>query len=338
MKAIAYQHSLPLTDPLSLQDVDLPAPQAQGHNLLVEVKAIAVNPVDHKIRQGVQPEPGQWKVLGWDAAGVVRAVGEQVTRFKVGDRVWYAGAIDRPGSYAELQLVDEHLVGAMPASLDFARAAALPLTTITAWELLFERLGVEQGGGAGQSLLVIGAAGGVGSVLVQLARQLTQLTVIATASRPETEAWVRELGAHHVINHRRPLAEEIQRLGLPAPQLVASLTETGQHFAQIVELLAPQGKLALIDDLQPGQLDVMALKRKSLSLHWEMMFTRSLFNTADKLRQGELLSEAARRVDAGTLRSTVGEHFGRINASNLRRAQALQESGTARGKIVLEGF
>lgn len=338
MKAIAYQHSLPITDPQSLQDVDLPAPQAQGHDLLVEVRAIAVNPVDHKIRQGVQPEPGQWKVLGWDAAGVVRAVGEQVTRFKVGDRVWYAGAIDRPGSYAELQLVDEHLVGAMPASLDFATAAALPLTTITAWELLFERLGVEQGGGQGQSLLVIGAAGGVGSILVQLARRLTQLTVIATASRPETVAWVRELGAHHVINHHRPLAEEIRRLGLPAPQRVASLTETGQHFAQIVELLAPQGKLALIDDLQPGELDVMALKRKSLSLHWEMMFTRSLFNTADKLRQGELLSEAARLVDAGVLRSTVGEHFGRINASNLRRAQALQESGTARGKIVLEGF
>ncbi|MBH9578318.1 zinc-binding alcohol dehydrogenase family protein [Inhella proteolytica] len=338
MKAIAYQHSLPISNPLALQDVDLPAPEARGHDLLVEVKAIAVNPVDHKIRQGVQPEAGQWKVLGWDAAGVVRAVGEQVTRFKVGDRVWYAGAIDRPGSYAELQLVDEHLVGAMPASLDFAAAAALPLTTITAWELLFERLGVEQGGGQGQSLLVIGAAGGVGSILVQLARQLTQLTVIATASRPETEAWVRELGAHQVINHRRPLAEEIQRLGLPAPQLVASLTETGAHFAQIVELMAPQGKLALIDDLQPGQLDVMALKRKSLSLHWEMMFTRSLFNTADKIRQGELLSEAARRVDAGTLRSTVGEHFGRINASNLRRAQALQESGAARGKIVLEGF
>jgi len=338
MKAIAYQHSLPITDPLALQDVELPAPQAQGHDLLVEVKAVAVNPVDHKIRQGVQPEPGQWKVLGWDAAGVVRAVGEQVTRFKVGDRVWYAGAIDRPGSYAELQQVDEHLVGAMPARLDFAAAAALPLTTITAWELLFERLGVEQGGGQGQSLLVIGAAGGVGSILVQLARQLTQLTVIASASRPETEAWVRELGAHHVVNHRHPLAEEIQRLGLPAPQLVASLTETGQHFAQIVELMAPQGRLALIDELQPGELDVMALKRKSLSLHWEMMFTRSLFNTADKVRQGELLSEAARLVDAGLLRSTVGEHFGRINASNLRRAQALQESGTARGKIVLEGF
>ncbi|MFO1250245.1 MAG: zinc-binding alcohol dehydrogenase family protein [Inhella sp.] len=338
MKAIAYQHSLPISNPLALQDVDLPAPEAHGHDLLVEVKAIAVNPVDHKIRQGVQPEPGQWKVLGWDAAGVVRAVGEQVTRFKVGDRVCYAGAIDRPGSYAELQLVDEHLVGAMPASLDFAAAAALPLTTITAWELLFERLGVEQGGGQGQSLLVIGAAGGVGSILVQLARRLTQLTVIATASRPETEAWVQTLGAHQVINHHRPLAAEIQRLGLPAPQLVASLTETGAHYAQIVELLAPQGKLALIDDLQPGQLDVMALKRKSLSLHWEMMFTRSLFNTADKVRQGELLSEAARLVDAGVLRSTVGEHFGRINASNLRRAQALQESGTARGKIVLEGF
>lgn len=338
MKAIAYAHSLPITDPLALQDIERPAPTAHGHDLLVEVRAIAVNPVDTKIRRFVAPEAGEWKVLGWDAAGVVQAVGDKVSRFKVGDRVWYAGALDRPGSNAELQLVDEHLVGAMPARLDFAAAAAMPLTTLTAWELLFDRLGVPQGGGQGQSLMVIGAAGGVGSMLVQLARQLTQLQVIATASRPETEAWVRELGAHHVVNHRRPLAEEVQRLGLAAPALVASLTETGAHFAQIVELLAPQGKLALIDDPAPGQLDVLALKRKSLSLHWELMFTRSLYNTADKGKQGELLSEAARLVDSGTLRSTLGEHLGRINASNLRRAHALQESGTVRGKLVLESF
>lgn len=338
MKAIAYQQSLPATDALSLQDIELPAPEAKGHDLLVEVKAIAVNPVDTKIRRFVAPADGEWKVLGWDAAGVVKAVGEQVTRFKVGDRVWYAGAIDRAGSNAELQLVDERITGAMPKTLDFAAAASLPLTTITAWEMLFERLGVAQGGGEGQSLLVIGGAGGVGSILVQLARQLTKLTVIASASRPETQAWVRELGAHHVVDHRQPLHEEFKRLGLPEAEYVAALTETGQHFASIVELMAPQGKLTLIDDLEPGQLDVMALKRKSISLHWEMMFTRSLYQTADQVRQGELLDEAARLVDAGVLRSTVGEHFGRINAANLRRAHALQESGTARGKLVLEGF
>lgn len=338
MKAIAYQQSLPATDALALQDIELPAPVAQGHDLLIEVKAVAMNPVDTKIRRFVAPAEGEWKVLGWDAAGVVQAVGENVTRFKVGDRVWYAGALDRSGSNAELQLVDERIAGAMPASLDFAAAAALPLTTITAWEMLFERLGVPQGGGAGQSLLVIGGAGGVGSILIQLARQLTQLTVIASASRPETQQWVRELGAHHVVDHRQPLHEEFQRLGLPAAELVASLTETGQHFASIVELMAPQGKLTLIDDLEAGQLDVMALKRKSISLHWEMMFTRSLYQTADQVKQGELLDEAAKLVEAGVLKSTVGEHFGRIDAANLRRAHLAQESGTMRGKIVLEGF
>ena len=338
MKAIAYQHSLPATDPLALQDIELPAPEAKGHDLLVEVRAIAMNPVDTKIRRGVQPEAGAWKVLGWDAAGVVRAVGEQVTGFKPGDRVWYAGALDRPGSNAELQRVDARLVGAMPASLDFAAAAALPLTTITAWELLFDRLRIPQGGGQGESLLVVGGAGGVGSILIQLARQLTQLTVIATASRPETQAWVRELGAHHVLDHREPLAEALQRQGLSAPQHVASLTNTDQHYAQLVELLAPQGQLALIDDFDSAAVNVLALKRKSLSLHWELMFTRSLYQTDDMARQGELLSQAAALVDAGTLRSTQGEHFGRITAENLRRAHQAQESGSVRGKIVLEGF
>jgi zinc-binding alcohol dehydrogenase family protein len=284
------------------------------------------------------PPAGEWKVLGWDAVGVVRAVGADVQRFKPGDRVWYAGAINRAGSNAQLHLVDERIAAQAPKSLNDAAAAAMPLTTITAWEMLFDRLGVAQGGGEGQSLLVVGAAGGVGSMLTQLARQLTKLTVIGTASRPQTVDWVRDLGAHHVIDHARPLAGEITKAGLPAPNLVVSLTQTDQHFKQIAELIVPQGRFGLIDDPAPGTIEVGALKSKSVSLHWELMFTRSTFQTADMVRQHELLTDVARLVDAGTLRTTLGEHLGPINAANLRRAHALQESGRTRGKLVLEGF
>ncbi len=338
MKAIAYQHSLPIDDPLALQDVDLPEPTPGARDLLVEVHAVAVNPVDAKVRQRAAPPAGDWKVLGWDAVGVVRAVGAEVRRFKPGDRVWYAGAIDRSGSNAQMHLVDERIAALAPTSLDDAAAAAMPLTAITAWEMLFDRLGVPRDGGEGQSLLVIGAAGGVGSMLVQLARRLTKLTVIGTASRRETADWVRDLGAHHVIDHSKPLAGEITAAGLPAPQLVVSLTQTNQHFAQIAELIAPQGRFGLIDDPAAGTIEIGLLKSKSVSLHWELMFTRSLFQTADMARQHELLTEVARLVDAGTLRTTLGEHLGAINAANLRRAHAMQESGRARGKLVLEGF
>ena len=345
MKAIAYRQAHALSNELSdelsddtgLQDVTLPDPEATGHDLLVEVRAVSVNPVDTKVRRGTSAPEGGWKVLGWDAAGVVRAVGSEVTGFQVGDRVWYAGDITRPGTNAELHLVDARIASVMPASLDFAQAAALPLTAITAWELLFDRLGVARGEvSAGQRLLIVGAAGGVGSVLTQLARQLTGVTVIGTASRPETQAWVRELGAHHVIDHGRPLAEELQRIGMAPVTHIASLTQTDQHFGQYVEAIAPQGRIALIDD--PAPIDVRLLKRKSVSLHWELMFTRSMFQTADMAAQGALLAEVARLVDAGTLRSTVAEHFGAINAANLKRAHALIESGQARGKVVLSGF
>ncbi|SEC40334.1 zinc-binding alcohol dehydrogenase family protein [Pseudomonas anguilliseptica] len=338
MKAVAYYQSLPADHADALQDVELPAPTPGPRDLLVEVKAISVNPVDTKIRRNVAPADGAAKVLGWDASGIVKAVGSEVSLFQPGDRVYYAGAINRAGANSELHVVDERIVGHMPKSLPFAEAAALPLTAITAWELLFERLQVTQGNAdQGQSLLIVGAAGGVGSILVQLARQLTGLTVIGTASRPETQAWVRELGAHHVIDHRQPLSEELQRIGIDQVTHVASLTQTDQHFAQLVEALAPQGRLALIDD--PEQpLDIMQLKRKSLSLHWERMFSRSLFETADMIEQHRLLGRVAELVDAGTLRTTLGEHFGSINAANLRRAHALLGSGTARGKIVLEGF
>ncbi|MDG9758946.1 zinc-binding alcohol dehydrogenase family protein [Pseudomonas sediminis] len=338
MKAIAYYQSLPVDHPEALLDVQLDAPSPGPHDLLVEVRAISVNPVDTKIRKGVAPENGAAKVLGWDAAGVVKAVGSEVTLFQPGDRVFYAGAIDRAGANSELHLVDERIVGKMPQSLSFAEAAALPLTAITAWELLFERLQIAEGStDQGQSLLIVGAAGGVGSILTQLARRLTGLTVIGTASRPQTQAWVRELGAHHVIDHGKPLSEELARIGVGQVTHVASLTQTDQHYAQLVECLQPQGRLALIDDpLQP--LDVMQLKRKSLSLHWELMFTRSLYQTDDMIEQHRLLQRVSGLVDSGVLRTTLGEHFGTINAANLRRAHALLESGKAKGKIVLEGF
>jgi len=339
MKAIAYQAALPITNALSLQDIDLPAPQPGPRDLLVDVRAIAVNPVDSKIRAGVSAEAGEWKVLGWDAVGTVRAVGSEVTLFKVGDRVWYAGAINRAGANAEQHLVDERIAALAPQSLSDAEAAAMPLTTITAWEMLFDRLVVARGEASkGKALLIIGAAGGVGSVMTQLARQLTGLTVIGTASRPETVQWVRDLGAHHVIDHSKPLADEVKKAGLDAPDYVVSLTNTDQHFAQIVELIAPQGKFGLIDDPAKGSVDIGALKAKALSLHWELMFTRSLFQTPDMIEQHNLLTEVANLVDAGQLKTTLGEHFGTINATNLKRAHALLESGRSRGKIVLEGF
>jgi zinc-binding alcohol dehydrogenase family protein len=338
MKAVGYQRNLPIDHPEALMDITLPEPQVDGHDLLVEVKAVSVNPVDYKIRAGRAPAEGEWAVIGWDAAGVVRAVGPQVTLFQPGDRVWYAGDISRAGSNAELQRVDERIVGHMPASLDFAHAAALPLTSITAWELLFDRLGIVPGKGhADTRLLIVGAAGGVGSILTQLARRLTAATVIGTASRPQTQAWVKAQGAHHVIDHHQPLADALARIGLENVTHVASLNHTEAHFDQLAQVIAPQGRIGLIDD-PAGPLDVMKLKPKSVSLHWELMFTRALFRTADMIAQHRLLDEVAALVDAGVIRTTVAEHFGTINAANLKRAHALLESGTARGKIVLEGF
>ena len=334
MKAIAYRQALPINDPHALLDVTLPDPIPGDRDLLVEVRAISVNPVDVKVRANSNPVEGELKVIGWDAAGIVRAVGKQVTLFKPGDRVYYAGSITRPGANSELHLVDERIAGYMPASLDFAQAAALPLTSITAWELLFDRLNVPTH--SNDALLVIGAAGGVGSILVQLARKLTGLTIIGTASRPETQEWVQKLGAHHVIDHTKPLAEELKKIGIDNVKYVASLNQTDRHYEEIVKLIAPQGHLALIDD--PATLDVMPLKRKSASVHWEFMFARSMFETPDMQKQHDLLNEVASLIDLGKLRTTLGEHYGTINAENLKRAHALIESNTAKGKIVLEGF
>lgn len=337
MKAIGYYRNLPISDAESLVDLTLPDPMPGDRDLLVEVRAVSVNPVDVKIRANKVPEAGQPKVIGWDAAGVVRAVGKDVTLFKPGDKVWYAGSLVRPGTNSELHTVDERIVGPMPQTLDFAAAAALPLTTITAWELLFDRLKIPEGKESSDAaLLVIGAAGGVGSILVQLARQLTGLTVIGTASRPETTTWVGELGAHHVIDHTKPLSQELKRIGFEGVDYVVGLNQTDAHFEEIVASINPQGHLALIDD--PDMFDFRKLKMKSVSLHWEFMFTRSMFSTADQIRQHELLKRVASLIDTGVLRTTLNETLGTINAANLRRAHELIETNRARGKIVLEGF
>lgn len=338
MKAVGYIQPGTIDREDSLIDITLPDPVANGRDVLVEVKAVSVNPVDTKIRNSAAPAEGQsHKVLGWDASGIVKAVGPEVTLFQPGDRVWYAGSIVRPGTNSELHLVDERIVGHAPKSLDFAQAAALPLTAITAWEMLFDRLGLVPGKQpSDKTLLIIGASGGVGSIMTQLASRLTSLTVIGTASRPETQAWVKELGAHHVIDHSKPIAEELKRIGFPAVDYVVSLTQTEAHIAQIVEAIAPQGKFGLIDD--PAVLDATQFKRKAVSIHWELMFTRSLFGTEDMIGQHRLLNEVAGLVDAGLVRTTLSERFGTINATNLKRAHALIESGKARGKVVLEGW
>jgi zinc-binding alcohol dehydrogenase family protein len=337
MKAVGYTTPLPIADPQSLLDIEIPAPVATGRDLLVEIKAISVNPVDVKVRASGKPDGTEYKVLGWDAAGVVKAVGPECTLFKPGDEVYYAGSIARPGTNAELHLVDERIVGKKPKSLNFAQAAALPLTTITAWELLFDRFGVQPGKPAhAGSLLIVGGAGGVGSILIQLARRLTGLTAIATASRPETQQWCRDLGAHHVIDHTQPFAEQLKAIGIPEVEYIASLTGTDGHYANLVQVLAPQGSFGLIDD--PKTLDAKPLKRKSASLHWEFMFTRAVFGTHDILAQHKLLNEAADLVDAGVLRTTLAETLGPINAANLKQAHTLLESGRVRGKLVLEGF
>lgn len=335
MKAVAYQKAGPITSPESLVDIELDTPVAKGHDLLVRVQAISVNPVDTKIRKNISAESG-WKVLGWDAVGTVEAIGDKVTQFKVGDVVWYAGALNRQGSNSELQLVDERIVGHKPKILEATEAAALPLTAITAWEMLFDRLQVPKTAPANTTILVIGGAGGVGSITIQLLKQLTNLTIIATASRPETKEWVEQLGADYVLDHREPLAPQIKQLGLNAPSYVFSTTQTDQHLSDIVELIAPQGHFGLIDE--PEQLDIKPFKSKSVSVHWEFMFTRSMFQTEDMQKQSDLLNEVSKLVDEGKIKTTVTEVLSPINAENLKRVHQQIESGTTKGKIVLQGF
>ena len=334
MKAIGYNQPGPITASEALVEFEAATPVLKPNDLLVEVKGISVNPVDVKVRASAPANQGT-KIIGYDAAGIVREVGSKVSKFKVGDEVFYAGDITRPGTNAALHAVDERIVGKKPASLDFAEAAGLPLTSITAWELLFDSLNVNEGEGEGKALLVIGGAGGVGSMLIQLAKKLTKLTVIATASRPETVTWVQKMGADHVINHRKPLATQINSLGI-TPSYVAALNGTEQHFPAIVELIKPRGHIAVIDD--PKSLDIRLIKSKALSFSWEFMFTRSMYQTDDIDQQHTLLNRVSTLVDEGVLVSTVTNNFGKLSVETLKAAHEAQESGRVIGKNVLDGF
>lgn len=337
MKAIGYQTPGSIDRQEALVDISLDQPIPQGQDLRVKIQAVSVNPVDYKVRQGMPAPEGGWNVLGYDASGVVDAVGDAVQNFQVGDQVFYAGSMIRPGTNSEYHLVDERIVAKKPTSLSHAEAAAMPLTSITAWEALFDRLDVTrpttQGG---KLILIIGGAGGVGSIAIQLLRALTDMTIITTVSRPETQAWVEELGAHHVIDHSKPMAPQIDALGLGAPGFVFSTNHSQHHLADIAELIAPQGRFSLTDEVDA--FDSRPFVMKSISVHFELMFTRSLFGTSDIAAQHQLLSKVAELIDAGKIKTTLTEVAGRINADNLKKVHAQLETGKARGKIVLEGF
>lgn len=334
MKAIGYTRAGPVDGNGALQVMHPPRPQLGPHDLLVAVKGISVNPVDVKLREARAPEGGLG-VLGYDAAGTIVGIGSGVSGYAVGDDVFYAGDVTRAGANSELHAVDARIVGKKPSTLDFIESAALPLTSITAWELLFDSFRIVENGGAGKSLLIIGGAGGVGSILIQLAKTLTNLTVIATASRPETREWVRKMGADHVIDHRDDLTGQLSDLEL-TPTYVAALTATDRHWPAIIDLIAPRGHIALIDD--PRNLDISAAKPKALTLSWEFMFTRSMFNTADITVQRDLLCRVSEMIDAGRLQSTVTERADALTIDTLTAAHKRQQSGRVIGKQVLPGL
>lgn len=337
MKAVGLTRYLPIDDPQSLIDVELSEPAASGHDLLVRVEAVSVNPVDTKQRAPKAQVEAQPRVLGYDAAGVVESVGAEVTLFRPGDAVWYAGDVTRPGTNQQRHLVDERIVGRKPATLDFAQAAALPLTALTAWELLFDRFRLDENGGdAGRSLLVIAGAGGLGSIAIQLGR-LAGLEVIATASRPETIAWCRRMGAQHVVDHRQPLRPQLEAIGHKYVDAIGCFSAAEGYWTPMADVVAPQGHIGLVVGLKE-KLDFEILKSKSASVHWEFMFTRPMLQTRDIARQHDILDRVAALVDAGKLQTTWTRTLGPINAANLREAHRQLESGSTIGKVVLAGW
>ncbi|MES0326840.1 MAG: zinc-binding alcohol dehydrogenase family protein [Gammaproteobacteria bacterium] len=335
MKAVGLYQYLPIENELSLVDIQIERFEPTERDLLVEVRAISVNPVDTKVRAPNNKTETTPRILGWDACGEVIAIGPEVEHYAVGDQVFYAGDITRPGSNSEFQLVDERIVGKKPASLSYAEAAALPLTGITAWEALFDRLGISlDGGNAGKSILIIGGAGGVGSIAIQLASKIAKLEVIATASRDESRDWCIKLGADHVINHRMPLNEELAALGVPHVDYILCLNNTDQHWLAMTQAIAPQGRIcSIVETAEPVDLGI--LKSKSASFVWEFMFTRSMHQTPDMIEQQRLLNAIADLIDNGELVTTVNKVIRPINAENLRKAHAMIEQGNSIGKVVL---
>ena len=331
MRAVGYRKALPISDPASLEDLEVPVPEPGPRDLLVRVEAVSVNPVDVKVRASSDPG-GEPTILGYDAAGTVVATGSDVQLFTAGDEVYYAGSIDRPGTDAQFHVVDERITGHKPPSLTFAQAAALPLTTITAWESLFDRfrLNPESSG----VLVVLGAAGGVGSMITQLTRALTRMVIIGTASRPESQQWVREMGAHHVIDHH-DLVDGVRGITPDGVTHVFS-AHTAGSIGDFAEILRPYGAVVAIDD--PQGLDIYPLKNKSISFSWEFMFTRPLYQPPDLVEQHELLDRVASMVDQGTIRTTLTQQLGPISAATLREAHTLVEGGRMTGKVVVAGW
>lgn len=337
MKSIGYSGELQLQHPNAFVVYEAENPKPAGHDLLVEVSAVSVNPIDTKVRARTDTPQHPPKILGWDAVGTVIATGPEVTRFKTGDRVFYAGDITRPGCNASHQLVDERITGHCPTSLSDSEAAALPLTTITAWEALFDRLKINRENDKNKTLLIIGAAGGVGSMAIQLARQIGGLKVIATASRPESREWCFKMGAHAVADHRSDLISEFRQKRLPAPDYILCCNSPDQHFAAMARLIAPQGMICSIVDFNQTP-DMNILKPKSVGFVWEFMFTRPMQQTSDISAQGELLDRVAKMVARGTLQTTLRQNLGPMTPTSLREAHRLIEQGSTIGKIVLEGI
>lgn len=340
MNAVGLTRYLPIDDPDALLDLNVAQPgPPTGADLLVRVQAVSVNPVDTKQRAPRAQQEDPPRILGYDAAGIVDAVGPEVTAFAPGDEVYYAGDVTRPGCNAQWQCVDERLVGRKPATLDFADAAALPLTVLTAWELLFQRMPLQfdDRRHAGQVMLIIGGAGGVGSIAIQLARH-AGFTVVATASRPASADWCRQMGAAHVIDHRQPLPPQLQALGMEQVQVALNLADTDHYWDVVGELLAPQGHVGLVVEPRGALRIGDPYKAKCIGIHWEFMFARAKFRTEDRIEQHRILNRVASLVDAGELRSTRSAHLGAINAANLRQAHRQLESGSVIGKVVLAGW
>ena len=338
MKAVGFYRSLPIEHEESLVDLEIEKPTPTGRDLLVQVKAVSVNPTDVKARVARSQVEETPQILGRDVAGIVAEVGSECSLFRPGDEVYYAGSNVRPGGNSEFHLVDERIVGHKPESLDFARAAALPLTSLTSMEGLFERLGISRNPAVnqGKTILIIGAAGGVGSVATQLA-DLVGLTVIGTASRPETIQWAREHGATHTVSHTQAFVPQLRALGFPTVDYIFCLNDPKRHWDSIVEAIVPQGKICSILPIDPSaKLDTLFYK--SATLAWELMYTRSMFQTPDMIEQHNLLEELTQLVDAGKVKTTLTELLEPINAANMRKAHAKIESGKTIGKIVLANF
>ena len=331
MHAVGYRKPAPISDPASLEDAEVPVPEPGPRDLLVQVKAVSVNPVDVKLRASADPG-GELKILGYDAAGVVTAAGSRVTLFAPGDEVYYAGSVARPGTDAQFHLVDERIVGHKPGTLSFTEAAALPLTTIVAWETLFDRfrLSPETAG----TLLALGAAGGTGSMVTQLARALSRVTVIGTAATRESRQWAFDHGAHQVVDHH-DLVAQVRSVEPGGVNYIFS-THTSGNLDNFAEIIQPFGAITAIDE--PEGLDLLPLKDKSITFHWEYMFTRPLFEPLDMIAQHELLDRVAGLAEEGTIRSTLTAELTPFNAETMRRAHEMVESGHMTGKVVVSGF